>query len=40
MIVQALLNAKGVRKRYTILDDRPMTRELAIEACKATGVFG
>lgn len=39
MIIQALLDANGVRKRHTILDERPMTRELAIKACKATGVF-
>jgi glycerol-1-phosphate dehydrogenase [NAD(P)+] len=39
MVIEALLKAKDVRKRYTILDVRPMTRELAIEACKATGVF-
>lgn len=39
MVIQALLNAKDVRKRYTILDERPMTRDLAIKACKETGVF-
>ncbi len=39
MVIEALLKAKDVRKRYTILDEKPMTRELAEEACKATGVF-
>ncbi len=39
MVIEALLKAKDVRKRYTILDEKPMTRELAIKACKETGVF-
>lgn len=38
-IIQALLGARKIRKRYTILDKKPLTREKALELCKATGVL-
>jgi len=40
IIVDALVKARGVRKRYTILDKKPLDRQSAIELCKETGVFG
>lgn len=39
LIIQALLKAKDIRKRYTILDKKPLTEEKAKEICKATGIF-
>lgn len=39
MIVEALLKAKGMRNRYTILDEKPLDKEKATEVCKKTGVF-
>lgn len=38
-IIKALLDAKKIRKRYTILDKKPLDREKALELCKATGVL-
>jgi len=38
-IIQALLEAKKIRERYTILDEKPLTEEKALELCKATGVL-
>lgn len=38
MIIEAMLRAKDVRKRYTILDQKPLDREYASQVCVATGV--
>jgi len=38
-IIEALLKAKDVRKRYTILDIKPLTAEKAENICKETGVI-
>ncbi len=38
-VIEALLIAKDIRKRYTILDVKPFTKEKALEACRAVGVF-
>ncbi len=38
-IIKALLDAKKIRKRYTILDEKPLDREKALELCKVTGVL-
>jgi len=39
MIIKALLEAKYIRKRYTILDKKPLDKKKAEILCKATGVF-
>ena len=39
MIVKALLGANRIRKRYTILDEKPLDKKKAEEVCRATGVF-
>ncbi len=39
MIIKALLDARKIRRRHTILDKKPLTREKAEELCKATGVL-
>jgi len=39
MIVDAVLMAKNIRKRYTILDEVSLTRERAKEVCKRVGVI-
>lgn len=38
-IIKALLNAGKIRKRYTILDKKPLNREKALDICRATGVL-
>lgn len=38
-IIRALLEARKIRRRHTILDLKPLTRESALELCKATGVL-
>jgi glycerol-1-phosphate dehydrogenase [NAD(P)+] len=38
-IIKALVNARGIRKRYTILDKKPLDRKKALDICRATGVF-
>lgn len=38
-VIKALLSARGIRKRYTILDKKPLDREEAEEICIKTGVF-
>ncbi len=37
-IIKALLDAKDIRKRYTILDEKPLNRKKAEELCNRTGV--
>jgi glycerol-1-phosphate dehydrogenase [NAD(P)+] len=39
MVIKALLNAGKVRKRYTILDKKPLSRKSAEDVCMKTGVF-
>jgi len=39
-IIKALLEAKNIRNRYTILDPKPLDAEKARELCIKTGVFG
>ncbi len=38
MIIEAMLRARSVRERYTVLDEKPLDRERALEICRATGV--
>lgn len=38
MIVEAMLRAKDIRERYTILNEKPLDREKASEVCRLTGV--
>jgi len=37
-VIKALLEAKNVRKRYTILDEKPLDANKAEELCRETGV--
>ncbi len=39
LIIEALLKAKDIRKRYTILDKKPVDKKLALEICKATEIL-
>ena len=39
MVIEALLKAKDVRDRYTILNEKPFTQETAERLCKFVGVF-
>jgi glycerol-1-phosphate dehydrogenase [NAD(P)+] len=39
MFIEAMLRAKDVRDRYTILNERPLDKDKALEICKATGVI-
>jgi glycerol-1-phosphate dehydrogenase [NAD(P)+] len=39
MLIEALVRARDVRERYTILNEKPLDREKAEEACRATGVI-
>ena len=39
ILLKALLDARSVRDRYSILDRKPLDREKAIEICRATGVL-
>ena len=39
LFVQAMLMAKDIRKRYTILDEKPLDRELVIKIAGETGIF-
>ncbi len=38
-IIDALILAKSIRERYTILDEKPIDREEAIKLCERTGIF-
>lgn len=38
-VIRALLEAKEIRKRYTILDEKPLDESKALEICKATNVL-
>lgn len=38
-VIQALLDAKAIRKRHTILEEKPLTRDTSLELCKKTGVL-
>ena len=38
-VEKALLKAKNIRKRYTILDEKPLDRKKAEDICRTTGVF-
>jgi glycerol-1-phosphate dehydrogenase [NAD(P)+] len=38
-VIRALLDARTVRDRYTILDRRPLDRQGALELCRLTGVL-
>ncbi len=40
MLVEAILKARYVRERYTVLNEKLLNREKAMEICKATGVIG
>ncbi len=39
MLIEAMLRAKDVRERYTILNERPLDKKKALDICKATGVI-
>jgi glycerol-1-phosphate dehydrogenase [NAD(P)+] len=39
-ILDALLEGRNVRDRYTILHEKPLDRKAAEQLCRATGVFG
>ncbi len=39
MLVNALVKAKEIRDRYTILNRKPLDAQKAIELCRATGIF-
>ncbi len=39
LIVKAFVKAKSIRKRYTILNEKKITKARAMDACKVTGVF-
>jgi len=38
--IEALLEAKNIRDRYSILDEKPLDRKAAGQLCRETGVFG
>ncbi|MBL7160636.1 MAG: iron-containing alcohol dehydrogenase [Candidatus Aenigmarchaeota archaeon] len=38
VVLEALLKAPTIRKRHTILTEKPLTREIAQKACETTGV--
>jgi glycerol-1-phosphate dehydrogenase [NAD(P)+] len=38
-LLKALLEARKIRDRYTILDRKPLDREKALELCRSTGVI-
>jgi len=40
VIIEALIKAKSVTERYTIMSELDMTREYAEEVCRKTGVIG
>lgn len=39
MIVKAVLGAKGIRKRHTILDEKPADEKMVLDVCRAVGVL-
>ncbi len=39
MIAKALVKAKTIRKRYTILNEKKLTKPRALDACRVTGVI-
>ena len=39
VLVKAFLEAKNMRKRYTILDEKPLTEEIILDVCKKTGIL-
>ncbi len=39
MFIEAMLRAKDVRDRYTILNERPLDKKKVLDICKATGVI-
>ena len=39
IIVKAFLEAKNMRKRYTILDEKTLDEKLVLEICKKTGII-
>ncbi len=39
MLVESMLKAKDVRERYTVLNEKPLDKEKALDICRATGVI-
>jgi glycerol-1-phosphate dehydrogenase [NAD(P)+] len=39
IIIKALLKAKDMRDRYTVLNEKPLNEESAARICKKVGVF-
>ncbi len=39
VLVKAFLEAKNTRKRYTILDEKPLDEKLVLEICRKTGII-
>ncbi len=39
LLIDALIKSKDIRERYTILNQKPLDKELALKVCKTTGVL-